>query len=380
MNLKRDWNEFWFSSVQTGPVALTRIAFGLLIIFAALQLWPDRFAWFSEHGILPTVESEAYTQMYTPGPRFINFLNGATDGQITLFFVVYILAAILMTIGLWTRPAIVLVWLGLNAIHNRNMIVNTTGGDQIMLIFTIYLLFSKCDASLSVSRLLRLRAAGRPTPGWLRNLASTPAGDAVLTTLGLISREGRTPSTMWIWPQRLMQIQVSIVYLSTFLNKSGGGKWQHGTAAYYPYMIKEFHRFTVPLLDAHHQWFIELATYGTLAVEFMLGTLVWVPRLRLYVLALGVLLHLGIEYSMNIPLFAFLMIASYISFLTQADLVHFQKWVKKRFNIDIPNAADLVRSKAPIIEPAREASGRSRDSRTERRPLTCRSSSPRIGG
>lgn len=317
MNFKNDWNEFWFRSVPGGPVALVRIAMGLLVIAAALQLWPDRMAWFSEHGVLTTPQAIAFNQAYTAGPRLITFLYGASDSAINLFFVAYFIAAFLMTIGLWTRPAILLVWLGLNAIHNRNMVVNTTGGDQVMLIFTAYLFFARSDAAISVSRLLRIRAG----------------------------KEGVDAPLIAIWPQRMMQLQVSIVYLSTFLNKAPGQTWEHGIAAYLPYMVREFHRFRVPFMDPHHLWFIELVTYSTLAIEFMLGTLVWVPRLRLKILTLGVLLHLGIEYSMNIPLFAFLMMASYLSFLKQTDLAVFRKWLKRRLKIDVPNAVDFVKGR-----------------------------------
>jgi hypothetical protein len=57
-----------------------------------------------------------------------------------------------------------------------------------------------------------------------------------------------------------------------------------------------------------------------LAVELAMATLVWVPRLRGLLLLLAVGLHLGIEYAMNIPLFSFLMIASYITFLPSVRL------------------------------------------------------------
>ena len=321
-NLQRDWNDLWFKTVSTAPVGLVRIAIGFLIFCAALQLWPDRFVWFSERGILPTDLAIQYNHDYTDGPRLITFLYGASDNLITAFFVVYILAAFLMTIGLWTRPALFLVWLGLNAIHNRNMIVNTNGGDQIMLIFTAYLFMARSDGAFSVSRLLRIRAG----------------------------KEGADAPTMLIWPQRLMQLQVAVVYLSTFLHKTLGDLWQHGTAVYYPYMVKEFHRFPVPGLNSHNMTFIEFSTYATLAVELALGTLIWVPRLRLYVIFAGVLLHLGIEYAMNIPLFGFLMIGTYLSFLRQSDLDNF-KTSLKRLRITLPRAVDLVNSNADAEEP-----------------------------
>jgi predicted DCC family thiol-disulfide oxidoreductase YuxK len=128
----------------------------------------------------------------------------------------------------------------------------------------------------------------------------------------------------WAW--RLAQVQVSICYLTTFLLKMPGTLWPNGTAIYYPISTPEFRRFPLPFVDAQHIWLINVLTYGTLAIELALGTLVWVPRLRLYVLAAGVLLHLGIEYSLNIPLFGWLMVTSYLSFIKQSDL----NWLTER--------------------------------------------------
>jgi predicted DCC family thiol-disulfide oxidoreductase YuxK len=320
LSLLRDWDRFWFKKISCAPVALMRICIGLLVIYAALQLWPDRFVWFSEHGLLPLSTAFAYNDVYTPGPRPINFLQYAhQDWMISAFLIVYMAAAALMTIGLWTRPAIFLVWIGLNCIHNRDSLNNTTGGDEVMLIMTAFLFMARSNGAISVDRLIRVWRGKEPAD--------------------------RAPD-MSIWPQRLMQIQVSVVYLATFMNKTLGDKWQNGTAVYYPYQTLEFHRFPMPFMDANfHPHFpialmndtnvgmITLMTYGTLAIELALGTLVWVPRLRLYVLTAGILLHVGIEYAMNIPLFGFLMAASYISFLNEGDLRRFSAYLVRTLRI-----------------------------------------------
>jgi predicted DCC family thiol-disulfide oxidoreductase YuxK len=128
------------------------------------------------------------------------------------------------------------------------------------------------------------------------------------------------------WAQRLAQIQIAVLYLISVLNKWPGATWRDGTAVYWALSIPDLHRFPVPLLNGDHLWLINIATYGTLAVELALALLVWVPRLRLYVLTAGVLMHLGIEYSMNIPLFSFLMIAGYMPFLTPTDLERLVAW------------------------------------------------------
>ena len=84
-----------------------------------------------------------------------------------------------------------------------------------------------------------------------------------------------------------------------------------------------------PIWGKDNIYVVNVVTWATVAIEMALGTVVWVPRLRLYVLGLGVALHFGIEYSMNIPLFSAIMIASYINFLSIADIQHFLNWAKR---------------------------------------------------
>ena len=303
--IRDDWSRFWFRPLPSGPLGLFRIVMGLLVLANGWILFPERGVWFSERGVLQSSFADTYQVGYTPGPRVIQLLHNASDGWLTAFFVIFLLAALCMTLGLWTRPSIFLVVLGLNAIHNRNPIVNTTGGDCVMLVMTIYLMLAPSDASCSLDRLWRV----------------------------LKGREGRNAPRIVPWAQRLMQVQLSLVYLCTSIGKLQGESWRNGTAIYYPMHLPEFARFPTPNFISDNLIMINLITYSALGIEMALAALVWVPRMRLYVLALGVLLHMGIEYSLNIPLFSFLMIASYIPFLTQDDLRHFQNWLARTIRL-----------------------------------------------
>ena len=62
-------------------------------------------------------------------------------------------------------------------------------------------------------------------------------------------------------------------------------------------------------------------------MEFSLAALVWVRRLRYPLLAAGLLLHLGIEVSMNIPIFEWVMVSAYVLFLRPEDL---RRWLARR--------------------------------------------------
>lgn len=293
------WNGWWFHPIAPGPLGCFRILFGLLVLEYGLLLWPERALWFSERGVLPLAQADAFNGGPVSPPR-LDLLHSVTGGPaLDAFFAVFILASVLLTVGLWTRLSSLAVFVGLLSLHNRDgAILNS--GDTLMLVMAGYLLLAPAGAACSLDRLRRI---------WQ-------------------GREQQTPPLIAPWAQRLMQLQVATVYCATSLSKLSGSRWQNGTAAYFPLHLPDTARFPVPF--SNDLWFIHLLTWGTLVVEVSLWTLVWFPRLRLWVLAAGVGLHAGIEYSLNIPLFSALMIVSYSVYLTARDWERFTVWANVR--------------------------------------------------
>ncbi len=295
--LRRDWNEFWFQPISSIPLGMFRLVFGLLVLSYGLLLLPERFVWFGNRGVLPLTDSNAYNGIGAWVQHLDLLAFRGADHWLSAFFAVFLVAALCLTLGFWTRTSAVIVYLCINTLHSRNAVIHHSG-DTVMLVMSAYLVFSSAGAACSLDRLWRI----------------------------FKGRENDEPPRIVPWAQRLMQLQVAIVYLGASLSKVGGEKWVNGTAAYYPLHLPESARFPTP--GSELLWVINLVTWGTIAVELGLATLIWVPRLRLYVLLGGVLLHLGIEYSLNIPLFSFIMIASYMTFLTAADYTNFLAWAK----------------------------------------------------
>jgi predicted DCC family thiol-disulfide oxidoreductase YuxK/uncharacterized membrane protein YphA (DoxX/SURF4 family) len=301
VSLRHDWNHFWFAPISGAPLGLFRLAFGTLVLTYGLMLFPDRDLWFSDRGLITRAAADAYNATHANGLHLDLLRGSGAPGWLLLFFILFLLGAVCLALGLWTRLAAAIVFVGLNSLHNRNHIINSSA-DAVMMVMAFYLLLAPAGAACSLDRLRRVMR-----------------GEEEVEEICLI-----VP-----WAQRLMQLQVAILYLFSVLNKWPGSKWQDGTAVYWALRIPDLQRFPTPLLNADHLWAVNLATYASLAIELALATLIWVPRLRLYVLSAGVLLHLGIEYSMNIPLFSFLMIASYLVFVKQADLERFVAWAQQ---------------------------------------------------
>ena len=121
------------------------------------------------------------------------------------------------------------------------------------------------------------------------------------------------------WCLRLMQLQVCLVYLNASYWKLRGELWRRGTAVYYTTQEAGLVRLRLPNF-LQHTALIRLATWGTIAIEFALGTLVWIGELRYIVLLSGVLLHLCIELTLNLQLLGMTMLISLLLFVRPEDL------------------------------------------------------------
>ena len=76
-------------------------------------------------------------------------------------------------------------------------------------------------------------------------------------------------------------------------------------------------------MHLQHRICIYIATWTTLAIESALGVLVWFKELRYPTLIAGVCLHLGLEYALNIQLFGWIMMTSFVIFIPPPDM----EWV-----------------------------------------------------
>jgi hypothetical protein len=294
-SLARLWNEFFFRRQSPVPIALFRIVYGTLAIITLCLLRPDWFNWYGTHGwlSLPTALK------LEPGPRLNLFtIIPQTDAWVDRIFWIALGSAVLLTIGLFTRISSILVFVCMNSIQQRNLYI-THGGDTFLRLAGFFLIFAPAGAALSLDRLLLVWRAKEPLPV-----------------------QCHSP-----WAQRMIQIQLSLIYLSAFLVKIKGATWLHGSALFYVYHLDELRRFPLP------SWFfrpivLKLGAWSTLALEFSLGVLIWIKEFRYVLLGMGLLFHLWLEYSLNIPLFQWDILSGYILFVDVDDLA--RMWSKIR--------------------------------------------------
>ena len=280
------WNEFWFAPCSPTPIALYRILLGLLAFSYNCLLAPDLLMWFSDRGL---VSVKTAWEMY---PSQIDLFAPLPlgDGFMVAFFALFTIACLTLTLGLFTRVSAVVVWLGIISIRHRNPLL-VTSGNIFLGIAAFYLIFSHAGDALSLDRLRRIRKGTESGP----------------------------PPLKPPWAQRLIQVQLATLYFWTFYWKAQGPPWVDGTAVYYVTRLEEFWRFRIPYLF-QHLWTIKVLTWSTLAIEFSLGTLVWIRQARYIVLAAGILFHLGLDLTLNIPYFQWVMIITYATFIEPEHL------------------------------------------------------------
>lgn len=276
------WNRFWFEPQSTSTLALFRIAFGLVATFWTLSLAPNLRAFFGPDGIMP-----AYPQERPGAWGLLAIQNSQTF--VVAVFLVTLLGALALTVGLHSRLAAVVVYLGILAFERRNPLVGNSG-DELVGNLALFCALAPTGVALSVDR-------WRAAPG---RFWEFPA---------------RAP-----WALRLIQLQLSVVYLSAVWQKVQGELWRNGTAVSYALRISDVHRLPTPNVVTHSLPVTEFLTFGTLALEAALGILVWNRAARPWVLTLGTLMHIGIDLSILVGFFSFAMMVCYVTFIP-ADTV-----------------------------------------------------------
>jgi hypothetical protein len=278
--VRAGWQRFWFEPESTSTLALVRIAFGLLVLAWTLTLTHDAYPFFTDSGLLPNSDYEGEA-VATWG------LLELVDSRLAVALVLAMLslACLCLIAGQWTRLAAVIVFLGVLSLERRNPFVFNSG-DGLLKVIAFYMMLAPSGESLSLDRRRRARDAFWEFPS-------------------------RAP-----WALRLMQLQLSVLYLSTLWTKLSGSTWNDGTAVSFALRLEDLQRFAAPSFISGSELITNLLTYGTLAIEASVGVLVWNRTLRPWVLALGLTLHLGIDLALRVGFFGYAVVVLYLAFVS----------------------------------------------------------------
>lgn len=302
--------EYWFGRVDARPLALFRILFAAILIKDALYHLFLARDFYSDAGIVPR---SALLDGLARSARFSLMDGIGSEVGAGLFFIFWALVGIGLLLGWRTRLMVVLNFVCIVSIHERNIYI-LNGADTVLRVLSFWILF------LPLGRYYSLDAA-RLREKWDSEEASR---------------------TCFALPLRAIQLQIALVYLFTYLFKLPGDLWQNGQAIYHVLQLQSFTHFTgdwfvvimpLPLLQA--MTYFVLAVEGTFIV--LVFSPVFQPALRILGLLGGALMHLGIALLMAVPNFSIVMMLSYSLFFDPRWVLWLEKRLRKSlFLADAP--------------------------------------------
>lgn len=272
------WDRFWFTPSSLATLAVLRIAFGLIMFAWAVAVAPDVLSFFSSHGVLP--EHPAV------GAKWGLLALFGSDIAVVGVIALLVVSSLCLTLGYRTRLAAVLAWIALMSLTRRDPFVFNSG-DALLRNIALFIALAPSGGALSLDRWRAARASF-----W--------------------TFHKRAP-----WALRLVQVQISMVYLFTVWAKARGERWFGGTAVSESLRVGDLARLPIPDALTDSVLLANVLTFGTLAVELALALFIWNRRWRPYLIVAGIALHLFIEVTFALGFFSVVMIASYIAFVPE---------------------------------------------------------------
>nr|MDP9167729.1 HTTM domain-containing protein [Actinomycetota bacterium] len=122
--------------------------------------------------------------------------------------------------------------------------------------------------------------------------------------------------TLAPWPIRLLQVQLTLIYLFAVQAKLSEKTWVDGSALLYAWDTDgKWALISAPEWLSTNAVLLNAVTWAAILVELSIAVLVWVRRCRPWVLVIGVLLHLAMMLTLNVGFFSLAMYVLYLAFV-----------------------------------------------------------------
>lgn len=265
-------------------IPFMRIAYACLLLIHLATLWPNAEFWFTDNGVL---SNQTAISLGSDNNWSLLFWLPNTPFVIKLCLGLMVIHSTLLLLGIASRFQVVCLFVWLVSFQNRNFLI-LDGEDTLMRLYAFFFIWLPLDQRFSFTNYIRRsNKSSKPT--------STP------------------------WALRLFQFQIIALYASTSLCKLQGETWHDGTAMWYVSKMTDNFGRLIPATFFDVYGVSAMATWGALALELTLPLALIIPRTRKWGVIAGVMLHLGIELSMNLFLFQWFMILGLLSFIRTED-------------------------------------------------------------
>ncbi|WP_254897864.1 HTTM domain-containing protein [Kitasatospora sp. NA04385] len=258
-------------------------------------LYGDRSPWSAELNDRLLADTHAFTAL------------SWNDGR-WWFEAVYLLAllsAAAVAAGWRTRASTVLFALTVLSLQNRNVFLGD-GGDNLVHLMAIYLVFTRCGRVWSLDARRRARRPGKDPSEWGEPRAVADALAAMLHNCAML----------------VIAVQVVLVYATAGWYKVQGARWQDGTAVFYPLKLGYFTPWPELSGLLGGSLLVTFAlTYGTVIMQVGFPFSLAARRLKNALLAVMVCEHLAIALLLGLPFFSLAMVSADAVFLPTAFLL-----------------------------------------------------------
>ncbi|MDN0200400.1 HTTM domain-containing protein [Streptomyces sp. S.PNR 29] len=312
-----------------------------------------------------------------------------SDGRIW-FEAVYALAvltSVLMLLGWRTRTMSVLFMVGVLSLQNRSIFMGD-GGDNVLHLMSVYLVFTRCGQVWSLDARRAGRARGARARGERCADRTGPALWGVLgvvllavTLAGRLDGDWFVPALLWaVWlaqglwwvvgrraksaePRILLDViaiivhnaallvimaEACLIYATAGWYKIQGSRWQDGTAVYYPLHLDYFSPWpALADLLSSSGTVVMLVTYGTVIVQVAFPFTLFNRRVKNVLLAAMITEHAVIAVVLGLPFFSLAMIAADAVFLPTSFLRRLGGWVARARAELFPGRGRTAEQRAP---------------------------------
>lgn len=269
------WERFWFEDVPSDIFSLLRMTIGAAGLISLIGYLPVDTLW-APNGIAPLPTAG--------GIRDFLLQSGLGSPAAWCFFLFLFAAFMCMTLGLFTKAAVAICFIG-TVVQARWNSLPLTSGHTVLVAVLFCLVWADCGHRLSLDSKRKGRGA---------------------------NENERQP----VWPLRLIRIQVAIMYATSGLFKLLSPAWRSGAAVHYTTSQNIYGRlFHVYAIPPSLEWILTVLTYSALWWEMLFPLMLLHRKTRPVALIAGIAIHLGIWATMEVGPFTWVMIASYVAFL-----------------------------------------------------------------
>lgn len=208
--------------------------------------------------------------------NLIPFVNERLFNDIPVFHIITIILAILNIFGIGKHLTAFLLFFSV-VLYFEPFVFLANGGDNLLYFILIYMTFTNSYRYLTLYKQYKTSSLG--------NIFSNLASFSIM-------------------------LHMCLAYFISGIHKVNADVWFNGVATYY---IWQLERFNAPITDLFYKnsVIIAVTTYTTILFEILFPFLIWFKQLRPLLLIFGIILHLGIYFTMMIYDFEILFIMIY---------------------------------------------------------------------